>query len=112
MENSNNNPKDVPQVKTVDKREEVLSSYHLLGKLNQHGLTSMAKTAMDDYSYSKERPLLDRISEIEARNAMLMEIVEDFYTLIGDDPEDFIQVHPDFRSVIKQALNSKEVPDE
>ncbi len=36
----------------MEKREQILSDYHVLGKLNEHGLTSMVKTAMADYAHS------------------------------------------------------------
>lgn len=63
------------KVKT-DKREHILSQYHILGKLNQFGIAGIVKTAMQDFRHDGEYPLLNRISKLEARNKDLEDAVK------------------------------------
>lgn len=52
--------------------EQVLSDHHILGVLNQHGLTLKVNSAMSDYGSQFEF----RISQLEAKLANFPEFVE------------------------------------
>lgn len=91
---------EIPQVKSVD---GVLSDHHILGVLNQHGLTPVVKSAMCDYA----APLQVRIAELVAERDRYRQIIEctdlalDHYDIQGG-------LFIDTKKMLKQALNQKD----
>lgn len=60
---NNQNKQDNP-LEVWQRAELILSKHHILGVLNQHGLTPVVKSAMDDHAAH----LQSRIAELEALN--------------------------------------------
>lgn len=81
--------------------EQVLKNHHIYGNLNQHGLTSVVKSAMGDYAEQFKQPLIrtDNSKVIDT----LQKQLEEFKQRAETAEQEVSQLRSNFKAFIEQS---------